>query len=418
MLGLQVPVTKIFLVITYYILLISIPVQGQNNLLGFRILGNKKKVTIPFENHNNLIVIPVIVNDAIPLKFVVDTGVRTAILTDPIFSDILNIPFTRKISIMGADGLTTIDAFVANNISFRMPGIRGQGQALLVLKEDYLLLSKTLGADVHGIMGYELFSRFVITINYDKNILTLHEPSEFRPPRSSKKIPIEIIDTKPYIKTFITLEDGVTIDAKLMMDTGASHSLLLNLSSDERLNLPQNVVAANLGRGLGGDIDGYLGRINGLTLGMYKFKDIIVSFPEGSTYNTYLERTGRLGTLGGGIIGRFNITFDYFNEMIYLRKNRQFYEKFEYNMSGLDVIAEGPSFSKFVINGVAKNSNAEKAGILPGDIIKMINYSTTYGLTINEINNILRSKNNKKVRVVLERNGEKIKKKYKLERIL
>ena len=418
MLGLQVPVKKIFLVIICYITLISVPIQGQNEVLGFRILGNKKKVTIPFESHNNLIVIPVIINDAIPLKFVVDTGVRTAILTDPIFSDVLNIPFDRKISIVGADGVTIIEAFVANNISFRMPGIRGKGQALLVLKEDYLLLSSTLGADVHGIMGYELFSRFVITINYDKKILILHEPEEFRPPRSSKRIPIEIIDTKPYVKTSITMEDGVTIDAKLMMDTGASHALLLNLSSDERLKLPQKIVEGNLGRGLGGDINGYLGRIKGLNLGMYKFKDIIVSFPEGSSYNDYLERTGRLGTLGGGIIGRFNITFDYFNEMIYLRKNRQFFDKFEYNMSGLDVIAKGPSFDKYIINGVYKNSNAEKAGILPGDIIKMINYNSTSSLTLNEINNILRSKNNKNLNLVLERDGEKIKKKFKLEKIL
>jgi len=417
MLGLQIPVKNIFLVITCYITLISVAVQGQNQL-GFRILGNKKKVTIPFESHNNLIIIPVIVNDAIPLKFVVDTGVRTAILTDPIFSDILNIPFDRKISIVGADGLTTIDAFVASNISFRMPGIRGQGQALLVLKEDYLLLSKTLGSDVHGIMGYELFSRFVININYDKKLLILHEPKEYHPPRSSKKIPIEIIDTKPYVKTYITLEDGVTIDAKLMMDTGASHSLLLNLSSDERLKLPQITVEGNLGRGLGGDIDGHLGRIKSLDMGLYNFKDIIVSFPVGSSYNDYFKRTGRLGTLGGGIIGRFNITFDYFNGMIYLKKSQQFYDKFEYNMSGLDVIAEGTSFNKFIINGVDKNSNAEKAGILPGDIIKMINYNSASSLDLNEINNILRTKNNKNVNLILERDGVKIKKKYKLERVL
>jgi len=214
------------------------------------------------------------------------------------------------------------------------------------------------------------------------------------------------------------LEDGVTIDAKLMMDTGASHSLLLNLSSDERLKLPQITVEGNLGRGLGGDIDGHLGRIKGLTMGMYNFKDIIVLFPVGSSYNDYFKRTGRLGTLGGGIIGRFNITFDYFNGMIYLKKSQQFYDKFEYNMSGLDVIAEGTSFNKFVINGVDKNSNAEKAGILPGDIIKMINYNSASSLDLNEINNILRSKNNKNVNLILERDGVKIKKKYKLERVL
>ncbi|MBA4057965.1 MAG: peptide-binding protein, partial [Marivirga sp.] len=53
--------------------------RGQN--LGFSLADGKKKVQIPIEIINNLIVIPVVLNDALPLKFILDTGVRTTILT-------------------------------------------------------------------------------------------------------------------------------------------------------------------------------------------------------------------------------------------------------------------------------------------------------------------------------------------------
>ena len=59
--------------------------------IGFDIPSGKNKVSFPFESYNNLIVVPVILNHQIPLRFVLDTGVRTSILTDRTFSDILNI---------------------------------------------------------------------------------------------------------------------------------------------------------------------------------------------------------------------------------------------------------------------------------------------------------------------------------------
>ena len=166
-----------------------------------------------------------------PLRFVLDTGVRTSILTDRTFSDILNISYNRKIPLVGADGDREVVAYVANGISLKLPGVVGQGQALLVLEEDYLQLKNYLGTEVHGILGYELFSRFIVEIDYDSRMLTLHEPYSFKPKGRRNVIPLEVQDTKPYIHTNLRLQNGTTIAAKLMLDTGASHSLLLDIDS-------------------------------------------------------------------------------------------------------------------------------------------------------------------------------------------
>src|SRR5437879_4458919 len=134
--------------------------------LGFSLADGATKVQIPIEIHNNLVVVPVIVNNQLPLKFIVDTGVRTSILTQKIFSDILHLAYSKKYTIAGAGGENLVNAYITNNVTLDLPGVHGRGHAMLVLENDYLELRNSLGSDVHGTLGYELFSRLVITIDY------------------------------------------------------------------------------------------------------------------------------------------------------------------------------------------------------------------------------------------------------------
>src|SRR6478609_303578 len=184
--------------------------------LGFVIADGRKRVDIPIQIQNNLVVVPVVLNGVLPLKFIVDTGVRTAILTQKAFSDILDLPYSRKYSVSGPGGIKIIDAYVTNNVSLSLPGVTGTGHALLVLEEDYLELRNYLGTDVHGILGYELFSRFIVKIDYAKKVMTLTLPEKFRPGKKYQEIPIHIEDTKPYVNAEVTLADGTKILTKLL----------------------------------------------------------------------------------------------------------------------------------------------------------------------------------------------------------
>jgi hypothetical protein len=361
-------------------------------------MNGKNKISIPFESYNNLIVVPVILNHRMPLRFVLDTGVRTSILTDRTFSDILNISYNRKIPLVGADGDKQIIAYVANGISLKLPGVVGQGQALLVLEEDYLQLKNYLGTDVHGILGFELFSRFIVEINYENKTLTLHEPFSYKVKKRRKVIPLEVIDTKPYIHTKLKTEDGTTVAAKLMLDTGASHSLLLDMDSHKALKLPENVIRTNLGRGLGGDIDGHIGRIQSLEFGKHQFDDVLASWPDRGIFTDILRKTGRQGTLGGGLLTRFTVTFDYFNGNLYYRRNQNFNNKFEYNMSGMDVKAVGRKLNRYIVSNIREHSPASRADINVGDELTAINGHLTNELTLGQVNTFFRLKPGRKLR--------------------
>jgi hypothetical protein len=391
--------------------------NSSGQVLGFVIADGKRKVEIPIQIHNNLVVVPVILNNKLPLRFIVDTGVRTAILTQKTFSDILELPYSRKYSISGPGGEKLIDAYVANNVSLSLPGVSGKGHALLVLEEDYLELRNFLGTDVHGILGYELFSRFIVKLNYSKKTMTLILPDKFRPGKRYQELPMLVEDTKPFILTSIDLSPTNSMTGKLLMDTGASHGLMLEPSSDERIRVPENTVSTVIGRGLGGVITGKTGRIKSLKLGSYTLDNVLANFPDPNSYMDTLKSslTFRHGSIGGEILSRFTVIFNFPQGKVFLKKNSEFKKAFYFNLSGIDLKAKGATLNVFEISEVRTSSPAEKAGIQPGDIIVSVNGIQARDLHLNEVNALLNMKPGKKITLVVTRNQVRYTLAFRLE---
>ena len=401
----------------FSVLFISTSLHAFGQVLGFALADGKKKVQIPIEVYNNLIVVPVVLNGALPLKFILDTGVRTAILTEKTFSDILNLSYSRKYSISGPGGEQIIDAYITNNVSLELPGVTGRGHALLVLGEDYLELRNYLGTDVHGILGYELFSRFIIEVDYDKKVLTLSVPPRFRKKRNYQSIPIKIEDTKPYVTTSVVLADGTQLTAKLLVDSGASHGLMLEPTSDPRIKVPDSTVSSVIGRGLGGEITGKVGRIRSIRLGTYEIENAIANFPDPNSYfdSLKLGTTQRNGAIGGEVLSRFTVIFNFPKEEMYIKKNSSFKKKFHYNLSGLTIKATGSRLNVFEVTEVRDRSVADDAGVLTGDLILNINGVETKTLDLNTINGFFNHKPGKKINLVVNRKGQQMRMSFALE---
>jgi len=384
--------------------------------LGFVLPEGSRKLTVPFELNNNLIIIKVLLNNAIPLKFILDTGIRTTVLTEKTFTDLLNLTYSRKITIPGVGGVKLVDAYVTNNVTLGINGMVGRGHALIVLDEDLLQLKNYLGSSVHGILGYELFSRFVVEVNYSSKQVTFHNPSDYRKRKRFTEFDIEVIDTKPYLMADFTLKDSTMHKGRFMLDTGASHSFLIDEKSNSKFYIPQPNIYSHLGRGLGGELFGHIARINTVSISKFSFDDVITTFPEAASYETEFIRTTRTGTIGGGILSRFHVIFDYINEKIYLKKGRSYKKPFEYNLSGLVIRAKGLRLNTYEIVEIRDGCAAQLAGVLPGDIILMINGEHTKELNLDKVLGLVNLKANKSVRLVVLRNGQKTKLFFKLER--
>jgi len=398
-------IKRLLLLLSVYFISLS----GWCQVLGFSITEGRKRVDIPIEINNNLVIIPVILNGMLPLKFILDTGVRTTILTEKTYTDILNLPYSRKYTISGPGGVKIVDAYVTNNVSLDLPGIHGEGHAMLVLEEDYLQLRNYLGTDVHGILGYELFSRFIIKIDYEKKILTVMLPEKFAPRKKFQKIPIRIEDTKPYVMAEVIQTNGTEMTAKFLIDTGASHSLMLDPKSDSRIVVPAINVSSLIGRGLGGIITGRVGRLQSFSLGSSVIDRPIANFPDPNSYidSLKLGNVPRNGSIGGEILSRFTIIFDFPNEKIFIKKNHAFKSKFYFNLSGLTVKAKGSHLNTFEVNEVRSNSVSDKAGVKPGDLIMSVNGNLSRDLNLNQLIGFFNQKPGKKIHVEILRNGER-----------
>lgn len=396
-----------------------LPTITRAQFFGYKLMYSKKKVHMPFEIYNNLVVIPVKLNGVVPLNFVVDTGVRSSIITEKMITDILRLPYSRKITMNGPGDYIILEAYVINNVDIVLEGAIGSDQSILVLEEDYLNLRNHLGTEVHGMLGYDIFNRFIVGFDYNRKLMTLYEPQYFKPPRNYAEIPLSIEDTKPYIFAKLQITDTSMVYAKLMVDSGASHALMLNQDSNENITIPDPNFDARIGIGLGGPISGKISMIEGVEINKFEFEDVITSFPNPESYPDTIGLVYRNGTIGGELLSRFKVIFDYFNKKIYLKKNPSSYRKdFGYNMSGITVIADGEDLNYYRISEIMKDSPAEKADIRVNDFIVSVNGLEREKLILGDIYKIFNYKVGKKVTLILRRENQLITKSFRLEDLL
>ncbi|MCF6172544.1 MAG: hypothetical protein L3J44_01980, partial [Campylobacteraceae bacterium] len=76
-------------------------------------------------------------------------------------------------------------------------------------------------------------------------------------------------------------------------------------------------------------------KIDEISLGEFKLKKVNAAFPDSTSIAFARKFKERNGSIGGGILKRFNIIFDYPNRRITLKKNHHFSNPFYYNMSGI-----------------------------------------------------------------------------------
>ncbi|REE00396.1 aspartyl protease family protein [Marinoscillum furvescens] len=386
--------------------------------IGFVLPPDRKMVEVPFEEYSNLIVVPVTINNFLTLKFILDTGAESAILTEKLFGDILGLQYVRDITIQAPGVQDSLQAYVATGLHLALPGgIQGRSINMLVLKHDYLELNKNLGEEIYGILGYDLFNRFVVNVDYDDKVIRFYRPEHYKPKRSAQEIPLEVTNTKPFVQMTVSQKDR-TDSVKLMVDTGASHALLLDVRNMNDIAFPEKLLTSRLGQGLGGEIPGFLGRMSECSIGGYEFDEVLSSIPIDGAYIKAIKRGSRHGTIGGDLLTRFNVTFDYPNQKLYLKRSNRFHDEFDFDMSGITLGAVGKKLDSLVVRRIQDETPAADAGILPGDVVLKVNGLNLRNATMGEITDLLRKKDGFKVRIVIWREGKKEKKVFRLRRMI
>lgn len=396
------------IVILFFLIFKICPANSQ--VPGFFMEGNPNRMEIPFMDYSDIIIIQVSINKSTPFNFLLDTGVKANLLFSKTIGDELDLFYTRKLNLMGADGKTILTASISPNNSLDIGKYKGIAQTLLVLDEEFVNLGRIIGIPVHGVIGNEFFKFNPVKIDYDRNIITIYKPSALRRrPLGYKKLKMEMINSKPYIRTVISQSDGSTLQAKLLIDTGANHSLLLNPETSDQIVVPDEVLESDLGTSLGGDLSGVIARVPQLRMGKLKFKKITASFPNETEFSDIIIETGRQGTIGSDILSRTKIILDYTREKMYYRRGEKYRLPFEFDMSGITVRMMPTTEKRFYVHQLREGSPADKAGIKLGDEIVTVNGIPIDFWELTGITELLRSRVGKKVKLdVLRQKGETI----------
>ncbi|WP_347159163.1 aspartyl protease family protein [Pontibacter chitinilyticus] len=389
------------------------PVQAQEGQGELRdtvyFTSNRKKINIPFKLVHNLIVIPAKINNSNSLNFILDTGVRNTLITRLFFTDSLDLKNVQRTQIRGLGTGYTIEAVISTGNSLQMTGIKGENQEVNVLMEDIFNLSTYMGMPIHGIIGYDIFKNFVVKVNYSGRVLTLYRPDIIlKKKRKAEEYPLHIENDKAYIYAKVRQHNGDTLEVKLVVDTGASHTLSLYLPTDDRLMLPPKTMEAYLGRGLSGDINGKIGRLDGFSMGRYELQNLPASYPDEEAIKLALGVANRNGNLGSDILKRFTVVFDYPHERLLLIPNSKFKEPFHFNMTGFEISTPMPGLNFYVVSHVVQNSPANMAGIMYGDELISINGKSCTEMSLNDVLDTLESRPGRKLSIKLRRDTKVI----------
>ncbi|MFA6083294.1 aspartyl protease family protein [Mucilaginibacter sp.] len=356
----------------------------------FVINSARKNVNIPFKLVRNMVVIKLHINDKGPYNFILDTGVGIMIITEPKLVDSIVIPNKRTIKLSGLAEGEDYEALVTAPLDIQIPGVNSEGVGAAILKQDYFNLSGYVGMPIHGLLGYDFFSELAVKINFEDSTITVCKPHDLSKLRKMHKVPISIEEKKPYLETTITYPGGKKIKNKLVIDIGAGHPLSLeNLITKN--GLPSKFIAANLGVALNGPITGFISRMQEVDIGKYKIKNVITSFPD-IDYAKRQFSIQRDGNMGIGILKRFHVIFDYSNSTMYLKSNRFFKNPYEFDMSGMEYFAGGENYQHLIISRVSPGSPAADIGLEKDDEIVSINLKPVSQMGIEEVDGILKSK--------------------------
>jgi hypothetical protein len=333
---------------------------------------------------NDRVIIPVRVNGQGAVPFLLDTGASESVLNSDRLAELgLSARGSGKASVEGGE----VDSSSVADVSFNIGGVlvRKPAAATLSLRG----VESGLGHKLYGIIGSELFRRTVVTIDYAHREVILGDTA-----RHGKPIPITIDEETPIVDARLGAVTG-----KMQLDTGGG---IVTLNASFLAQHPEIVPATTLevtsGAVLPGRSRGGVGRLDAIDLGPFRLSKPIVNF----SHNTSGDRVARdAGFIGGDVLRRFTVTFDYAHQRVFLQPDKALEEPFEFSMAGVSFVSDE---GRVVVRSVIPGGPADQAGLKAGDVVQNVELEALRkSLSVPDREVALRVEPNRTVRIKTRR---------------
>jgi hypothetical protein len=342
------------------------------------ITTGKNATSLPFRLIDNRPYARVFVNGKGPFLFLIDTGSPNSITRSLAAS--LGIVSQGHVGGYGA-GEAVSQAGLAKVATLDIAGARIRNQVVAVDPDD---LQDVEAVGDKGVLGFETFRRFVVQLDYGRRIVTLTDPKRFDAKDAGTPVPFDF--EREFVEVAGKFEG---IPVRLVVDTGSRAEAVLNRPFVERNHLTAthpkglDVVA---GWGTGGPARAYATRATSLDVGSVPVGGVVAFFStqgKGAFAGADFD-----GDIGGGVLKRFVVTFDYGRQTLYLKPTSSpATDVGTFDRAGLWF---NRSKAGFAIVDVDPGGPAARAGLVAGDEIVGVDGKPARSLTVYDLRRRLR----------------------------
>jgi predicted aspartyl protease len=341
--------------------------------------------------HNNIFIDNVTLAGQGSYRAMIDTG-STHNLVDLDLAKAQGLKPTGTIGVAATGGGMEMPTFPADIIAVN--GVPLMDADMPLIGGPLRRESAPIEQDMDLLLGYPLFRRWVVEMDFDKNVMRLHEPAQYTPPARAEAIPINLAINVPLIKSKV--ED---VSANLMIDTGANSMVDLYPEFLVRSGLHKKHTTYRMPvYGLGGTVDSILMRIDALELGAFTFNSMRVYAHAMGTFSSLID-----GLIGTEIMRRFNVVFDYNHRIIYLTPNTHYADPWQEERAGLTALHLG---DEYVVVSVAEGSPAQIAGLQMADIIVSVDGRPAADVGISGMRALVRQDPGVSIAFTVDRDSE------------
>ena len=368
---------------------------------------SKTLTVVPFELAAESVILlkGVLVGHSDTLTFVLDTG-SSGISLDSTTASLLNlVPEDSDINIRGIAGVRK--ALFLYNKSLKLNDLIVDSLNFHI--NDYEFLSYVYGTQIDGVIGYSLFSRYIIKIDYDVREMEICSQGPIRYPRGGHLL-------RPFIRTLpvqpARIRDHHSVTSRFLFDIGAGLSLVLSedFEQDSAIIRKKRKRFPIQAHGVGGKLTMDMTLVRDFRLGPYRFRKVPTMVFEDEFNVTSYPYLG--GLIGNQILKRFNVILNYQRREIYLKPNTLYREPFEYSYSGMELYYIS---GVIMVGSIVEGSPAAIAGIKEGDIVIAVDNNA--GQDFAQYKKTLASAR-KRVKLIIRRDDELIEVQLKLLSLL
>ena len=257
----------------------------------------KPLARVEYRPAGKLIYVPVRVDGSDPLWFIFDSGAPNSLI-DSATAEKLKIKSVSAGTIHGA-GKGEVAAGDAGEVQFTVGATTTK-----VAHAKLVDLSKVpLPMPCEGLLGAEFLEQYVVRLDPVQHTLVLYDPDTFVYQGNGQSIPLELTNSRLYVRLGLASQPGKLVERRLRVDTGSEDAI-----DDDTVRNSATIQKTRLGNGLGASYDDVSGVYDTVTIGPYIFHHV-------------WGPAGAVPIIGMEMMRRFTLTFDARRGKLYLEPN-------------------------------------------------------------------------------------------------